>query len=490
MENMEKIKLKALTFDDVLLLPRYTDFLPAEADLSTRISRNIALKIPLVSAAMDTVTESRMAIALAENGGIGIIHKNNSIEHQAQLVKAVKKYESGVVRDPTTIKSTKTIEELMQLTNELSISGMPVVDDGKLMGIVTSRDFRYADNPLDPVSSIMTPKDKLITVMEGTDQEEVKRLMYNNRIEKILVIDSSGSLTGLVTMKDIEKSAEHPFATKDSRGQLRVGAALGTGEDTLDRAKALSIAGVDLFVVDSAHGHSKNVVETIKLIKKEFKDIDVMGGNVATPEGAIALRDAGADAIKIGMGPGSICTTRIIAGMGVPQITAILSIKEKFKSNDIPLIADGGIRFSGDVSKALAAGADVVMLGGIFAGTEEAPGEVELYQGRSFKTYRGMGSLGAMSERNDVNRYSQDGVEKEKMVPEGVEGRVPFKGWVVSVIDQLTGGIRQSMGYIGCRTITQMQTDTQFVEITNAGMMESHVHDVMITKEAPNYQRS
>ena len=487
---MEKIKLKALTFDDVLLLPRYTDFLPAEADLGTRISRNITLKIPLVSAAMDTVTESRMAIALAENGGIGIIHKNNSIEEQAQLVKAVKKYESGVVRDPTTIKSTKTIEELMQLTNELSISGMPVVDDGELMGIVTSRDFRYADNPLDPVSSIMTPKDKLITVMEGTDQEEVKKLMYTNRIEKILVIDSSGSLTGLVTMKDIEKSAEHPFATKDSRGQLRVGGALGTGEDTLDRAKALSIAGVDLFVVDSAHGHSKNVVETIKLIKKEFKDIDVMGGNVATPEGAIALRDAGADAIKIGMGPGSICTTRIIAGMGVPQITAILSIKEQFKSNDIPLIADGGIRFSGDVSKALAAGADAVMLGGIFAGTEEAPGEVELYQGRSFKTYRGMGSLGAMSERNDVNRYSQDGVEKEKMVPEGVEGRVPFKGWVVSVIDQLTGGIRQSMGYVGCKTIPQMQTDTQFVEITNAGMMESHVHDVMITKEAPNYQRS
>ena len=487
---MEKIKLKALTFDDVLLLPRYTDFLPAEANLDTRISRNITLKIPLVSAAMDTVTESRMAIALAENGGIGIIHKNNSIEEQAQLVKAVKKYESGVVRDPTTIKSTKTIEELMQLTNELSISGMPVVNDGELMGIVTSRDFRYADNPLDPVSSIMTPKDKLITVMEGTDQEEVKKLMYTNRIEKILVIDSIGSLTGLVTMKDIEKSAEHPFATKDSRGQLRVGAALGTGEDTLNRAKALAIAGVDLFVVDSAHGHSKNVVDTIKLIKKEFKDIDVMGGNVATPEGAIALRDAGADAIKIGMGPGSICTTRIIAGMGVPQITAILSIKEKFKSNEVPLIADGGIRFSGDVSKALAAGADAVMLGGIFAGTEEAPGEVELYQGRSFKTYRGMGSLGAMSERNDVNRYSQDGVEREKMVPEGVEGRVPFKGWVVSVIDQLTGGIRQSMGYVGCKTIPQMQTDTQFIEITNAGMMESHVHDVMITKEAPNYQRS
>ncbi|MDB2665427.1 IMP dehydrogenase [Gammaproteobacteria bacterium] len=487
---MDKIKQKALTFDDVLLLPRYTDFLPAEANLETKISRNISLKIPLVSAAMDTVTESRMAIALAENGGIGVIHKNNSITVQAALIKAVKKYESGVVRDPTTIKSTKTIEELMQLTNELSISGMPVVDQGELMGIVTSRDFRYADNLSDPVSTIMTPRAKLITVIEGTAQEEVKKLMYNNRIEKILVIDQEGSLTGLVTMKDIEKSAEHPYATKDSRGQLRVGAALGTGNDTLERARALANAGVDLFVVDSAHGHSQNVLDTIQIIKKEFKDIDVMGGNVATPEGAQALIDAGADSIKIGMGPGSICTTRIISGMGVPQITAILSIKEKLRSSSVPLIADGGIRFSGDVAKAIAAGADAVMLGSIFAGTEEAPGEVELYQGRSFKTYRGMGSLGAMSERNDVNRYSQDGVEKEKMVPEGVEGRVPFKGWAASVIDQLIGGIRQSMGYVGCKTITQMQQDTQFIEITNAGMMESHVHDVMITKEAPNYQRS
>jgi IMP dehydrogenase len=487
---MEKIKQKAFTFDDVLLLPRFTDFLPAEAKLETKISRNITLKIPLVSAAMDTVTESRMAIALAENGGIGIIHKNNSIEEQAQLVKAVKKYESGVVRDPSTIKSTKTIEELMQLTNELSISGMPVVDDDTLVGIVTSRDFRYADNLEDQVSSIMTPRDKLITVDEGTDQAEVKKLMYNNRIEKILVIDGSGSLAGLVTMKDIEKSTEYPFATKDLRGQLRVGAALGTGADTLARATALAAAGVDLFVVDSAHGHSKNVIDTIKLAKKEFPSIDVMAGNVATPDGAIALRDAGADAIKIGMGPGSICTTRIIAGIGVPQLSAILSIKEKFQSNEVPLIADGGIRYSGDVSKALAAGADAVMLGSIFAGTEEAPGEVELYQGRSFKVYRGMGSLGAMSERSDLNRYLQDGVEKEKMVPEGVEGRVPFKGWVVNVINQLVGGIRQSMGYVGCKTISEMQTNTQFVEITNAGMSESHVHDVMITKEAPNYQRS
>ena len=487
---MEKIKQKALTFDDVLLLPRYTDFLPEDTDLETKVSRNIFIKIPLVSAAMDTVTESRMAIALAENGGIGIIHKNSSSEDQARQIKIVKKYESGVVRDPTTIKSTKTIEELMQLTKELSISGMPVVDGSELVGIVTSRDFRYADNLSDPVSTIMTPKEKLITVIEGTDQEEVKKLMYNNRIEKVLVVDSKGLLTGLVTMKDIKKSAEHPFATKDSRGQLRVGAALGTGEDTLKRAKLLANAGVDLFVVDSAHGHSKNVIDTVKLIKKEFKDIDVMGGNVSTPEGALALIDAGADAIKIGMGPGSICTTRIISGMGVPQITAILSIKEKVQSSDVPLIADGGIRFSGDIAKAIAAGADAVMLGSIFAGTEEAPGEVELYQGRSFKTYRGMGSLGAMSERNDVNRYSQDGVEHEKMVPEGIEGRVPFKGWVFSVIDQLTGGIRQSMGYIGCKTIAAMQNETQFVEITNAGMMESHVHDVMITKEAPNYRSS
>jgi len=487
---MEKIKYKALTFDDVLLLPRYTDFLPAEALLETRVSKNISLKIPLISAAMDTVTEAAMAIALAENGGIGIIHKNNSIEEQVIEVKRVKKYESGVVRDPTTIKSSKTINELMQLTNELSISGMPVVDDGKLMGIVTRRDFRYADNLSEFVSSIMTPHDKLITVKEGFDQEEVKKLMYNNRIEKILVIDDEGSLTGLVTMKDIDKSAEHPFATKDSRGQLQVGAALGTENNTLERAIALAEAGVDLFVIDSAHGHSQNVMGTVKLIKKEFPDIDVMGGNVATPDGAQALIDVGVDSVKIGMGPGSICTTRIIAGIGVPQITAIISIKEKLFSNSIPLIADGGIRFSGDISKAIAAGADAVMLGGIFAGTEEAPGELELYQGRSFKTYRGMGSIGAMSERNDLNRYSQDGINNEKMVPEGVEGRVPFKGWVVNVIDQLIGGIKQSMGYVGCKSIEEMHKNTQFVEITNAGITESHVHDVMITKEAPNYQRS
>ena len=487
---MDKVKLKALTFDDVLLLPRYSDFIPSEASTETKLTKNISIKMPLISAAMDTVTESRMAIALAEAGGIGIIHKNSSIEDQAAQVRAVKKHESGVVRDPTTIRSSRSIAELKQLTDELNISGMPVVDDGVLKGIVTSRDFRYADDMAGPVSSIMTPLEKLVTVPEGTSQDEVKKLMYENRIEKILVLDDEKFLTGLVTMKDIEKSAEHPNATKDSSGRLLVGAALGTGSDTLERAKALNEVGVDLFAIDSAHGHSKNVIETIKAIKKEFPGIDVIGGNVATPEGAIELAKAGADAIKVGMGPGSICTTRIIAGIGVPQITAILTIKDALKDHDIGIIADGGIRFSGDVAKAIAAGADTVMLGGLFAGTEEAPGEVELYQGRSFKTYRGMGSIGAMTERQDANRYFQEDVSSEKLVPEGIEGRVPFKGWVISVIDQLVGGLRQSMGYVGSRTIADMQENCQFVEITNAGMAESHVHDVMITKEAPNYQRS
>jgi len=487
---MDKVKLKALTFDDVLLIPRYSDFMPSESSLETKLTRNITLKIPLLSAAMDTVTESRMAIALAEVGGIGIIHKNSSIEDQCSQVKAVKKHESGVVRDPSTIRSTKTIGELRQLTEELKISGMPVVDDGELKGIVTGRDFKYADNMDSLVSSIMTPKEKLITVTEGTSRDEVKKLMYENRIEKILVIDTSGQLTGLVTMKDIEKSAEHPNATKNSQGQLMVGAALGTGTDTLQRAKALVEAGVDIFVVDSAHGHTKNVMDTIKKIKQEYKNIDVIGGNVATPEGALALKEAGADAVKVGMGPGSICTTRIIAGIGVPQITAIMTIKEALNGSNVAIIADGGIRYSGDVSKAIAAGADTVMLGSLFAGTEEAPGEVELFQGRSFKTYRGMGSLGAMSERQDTNRYFQEDVDSEKLVPEGIEGRVPYKGWVENVINQLTGGVRQSMGYVGCKTIKLMQNESQFVEITNAGMTESHVHDVMITKEAPNYQRS
>ena len=487
---MEKVKQKALTFDDVLLLPRYSDFIPNEASTQTKLTKNINIKVPLISAAMDTVTESRMAIALAEVGGIGIIHKNNSIDEQVLEVKTVKKYESGVVRDPLTIESDKSIGELIQLTTELNISGMPVVDNGELKGIVTSRDFRYADNMEAQVSSIMTPHNQLITVEEGTPQEIVKKLMHENRIEKVLVIDQSGALGGLVTMKDIEKSAEHPDATKDNSGSLMVGAALGTSPDTLERAKALYEAGVDLFVIDSAHGHSKNVIETIKIIKKEFPSIDVIGGNVATPEGAIELVKAGADAVKVGMGPGSICTTRIIAGIGVPQISAILDIKEALKKIDVGIIADGGIRFSGDIAKAIAAGADSVMLGGLFAGTEEAPGKVELYQGRSFKTYRGMGSIGAMTERQDANRYMQEDTDAEKLVPEGIEGRVPYKGLVINVINQLIGGLRQSMGYIGCKTIEEVHQNSEFVEITNAGMTESHVHDVMITKEAPNYQRS
>ena len=487
---MEKVKQKALTFDDVLLLPRYSDFLPSEASTQTKLTKNINIKVPLVSAAMDTVTESRMAIALAEAGGIGIIHKNNSIEEQVLQVKTVKKYESGVVRDPITIKSRKSIGELIQLTSELNISGMPVVDDDQLKGIVTSRDFRYADNMDALVSSIMTPFDQLVTVEEGTSQELVKKLMHENRIEKVLVIDKSGKLNGLVTMKDIEKSAEHPDATKDDSGSLMVGAALGTELDTLKRAKGLALAGVDVFVIDSAHGHSKNVIDTIKMIKKEFPSIDVIGGNVATPEAALELVKAGADAIKVGMGPGSICTTRIIAGIGVPQITAILDIKEAVKDKRISIIADGGIRFSGDIAKAIAAGADSVMLGGLFAGTEEAPGKDELFQGRSFKKYRGMGSIGAMTERQDANRYMQEDLDSEKLVPEGIEGRVPYKGLVIDVINQLVGGLRQSMGYIGCKTIKNVHENSEFVEITNAGMTESHVHDVMITKEAPNYQRS
>ena len=487
---MEKLKQKALTFDDVLLLPRYSDFLPSDANTESKLTQNISLKLPLISAAMDTVTESSMAIALAEAGGIGIIHKNNSIDEQASMVRTVKKYESGIVRDPVTISSTKSIEELKQLTAELSISGMPVVDNGDLKGIVTSRDFRYADNMESDVSSIMTPYEKLVTVREGVSQKEVMQLMYENRIEKVLVLDEQNKLSGLVTMKDIEKSAQNPEATKDESGRLKVGAALGTDKDAIKRAEALANEGVDVFVIDSAHGHSKNVIEMIKAIKTKYKNIDVIGGNIATAEAALDLQKAGADAVKVGMGPGSICTTRIIAGIGVPQITAIYEIKNALKKTNVPVIADGGIRFSGDIAKAIAAGADSVMLGSLFAGTEEAPGKVELFQGRSFKTYRGMGSIGAMTERDDANRYMQEDVEIDKLVPEGIEGRVPYKGLVLNVVNQLIGGLRQSMGYIGCKSISEMHENSEFVEITNAGMAESHVHDVMITKEAPNYQRS
>ena len=487
---MDKLKQKALTFDDVLLLPSYSDFLPSDANTESKLSKNISLKIPLISAAMDTVTESSMAIALAEAGGIGIIHKNNSIKEQASLVRSVKKYESGIVRDPVTISSKKSIGELKQLTSELSISGMPVVDDGDLKGIVTSRDFRYAENMESDVSTIMTPLEKLVTVKEGVSQTEVMQLMYKNRIEKVLVLDDEDKLSGLVTMRDIENTAKNPDATKDDFGRLIVGAALGTDKDTFDRAEALFNEGVDVLVIDSAHGHSKNVIETIKAIKQKFPNVDVIGGNIATADAAMELVKAGADAVKVGMGPGSICTTRIIAGIGVPQISAIFDVSTALKNTEVAVIADGGIRFSGDIAKAIAAGADSVMLGSLFAGTEEAPGKVELFQGRSFKTYRGMGSIGAMTEREDANRYMQEDVAADKLVPEGIEGRVPYKGLVLNVVNQLIGGLRQSMGYIGCKNISEMHKKSQFVEITNAGMTESHVHDVMITKEAPNYQRS
>ena len=487
---MEKLKQKALTFDDVLLLPSYSDFLPSDANTESKLSKNISLKIPLISAAMDTVTESSMAIALAEAGGIGIIHKNNSIKEQASLVRSVKKYESGIVRDPVTIHSKKSIGELKQLTSELSISGMPVVDDGNLKGIVTSRDFRYAENMESDVSTIMTPLEKLVTVKEGVSQTEVMQLMYKNRIEKVLVLDDEDKLSGLVTMRDIENTAKNPDATKDDFGRLIVGAALGTDKDTFDRAEALFHEGVDVLVIDSAHGHSKNVIETIKAVKQKFPSVDVIGGNIATADAAMELVKAGADAVKVGMGPGSICTTRIIAGIGVPQISAIFDVSTALKNTEVAVIADGGIRFSGDIAKAIAAGADSVMLGSLFAGTEEAPGKVELFQGRSFKTYRGMGSIGAMTEREDANRYMQEDVAADKLVPEGIEGRVPYKGLVLNVVNQLIGGLRQSMGYIGCKNISEMHKKSQFVEITNAGMTESHVHDVMITKEAPNYQRS
>ena len=487
---MDKLKQKALTFDDVLLLPSYSDFLPSDANTESKLSKNISLKIPLISAAMDTVTESSMAIALAEAGGIGIIHKNNSIKEQASLVRSVKKYESGIVRDPVTISSKKSIGELKQLTSELSISGMPVVDDGDLKGIVTSRDFRYAENMESDVSTIMTPLEKLVTVKEGVSQTEVMQLMYKNRIEKVLVLDDEDKLSGLVTMRDIENTAKNPDATKDDFGRLIVGAALGTDKDTFDRAEALFNEGVDVLVIDSAHGHSKNVIETIKAVKQKFPSVDVIGGNIATADAAMELVKAGADAVKVGMGPGSICTTRIIAGIGVPQISAIFDVSTALKNTEVAVIADGGIRFSGDIAKAIAAGADSVMLGSLFAGTEEAPGKVELFQGRSFKTYRGMGSIGAMTEREDANRYMQEDVAADKLVPEGIEGRVPYKGLVLNVVNQLIGGLRQSMGYIGCKNISEMHKKSQFVEITNAGMTESHVHDVMITKEAPNYQRS
>ena len=484
---MEKVHKEALTFDDVLVIPMHSDVLPKEVSLKTKFTKNINLNLPFCSAAMDTVTESKMAIALASLGGIGIIHKNNSPEEQALQVKAVKKFESGIVRDPISIKSTNTIEELRQLTSELKISGMPVVDGDELKGIVTGRDFKYAKNQEQTVSEIMTPRDKLITVQEGESQEVVKSLMYKHRIEKVLILDEQDKLVGLITMKDIGKSIDYPLASRDTEGRLIVGAAIGVGKDLQERVEKLVEAGVDVFVLDSAHGDSKGVIEAVKSIKKQFPHIDVVAGNVATAAGAKTLISAGADAIKVGVGPGSICTTRIIAGVGVPQLSAILDVISV--AGDIPIISDGGVRFSGDVVKALGAGADSVMLGSVFAGTEEAPGEVELFQGRSFKTYRGMGSMSAMSKRTDANRYMQgEDIDTDKLVPEGIEGRVPFRGWLKDVVYQLEGGLRQGMGYTGSNNIGELEEKVQFQKITRSGVIESHVHDVSITKEAPNYR--
>ena len=484
---MEKVLAEALTFDDVLVLPMHSDVLPKQVLLKSRFTKNISLNLPFCSAAMDTVTESKMAIALASLGGIGIIHKNNSPDEQALEVKKVKKFESGIVKDPITIKSSNTIEELKQLTSELNISGMPVVDEDELKGIVTGRDFRYARDMEQTVAEIMTPKEKLITVKEGESQDVVKSLMYKNRIEKVLILDDHNKLSGMITMKDIEKSIDYPLASRDSEGRLIVGAALGVSSDLMERAEKLSAAGVDVFVLDSAHGDSEGVINAIKEVKKKFSKIEIIGGNVATAEGAKALIDAGADAVKVGVGPGSICTTRIIAGVGVPQLSAVLNVVQAAK--DIPVISDGGVRFSGDIVKAIGAGADSVMLGSALAGTEEAPGEVELYQGRSFKTYRGMGSIGAMSKRTDANRYMQgEDIDTDKLVPEGIEGRVPFRGWLKDVVYQLEGGLRQGMGYTGSKNIEELKKKVQFQKITRSGVLESHVHDVSITKEAPNYR--
>ena len=489
---MLRIVNKALTFDDVLLLPDHSDVFPKDVDLKTRLTQKINLNIPLLSAAMDTVTESRMGIALSELGGIGIIHKNLSIQDQAAEVRKVKKYESGIVRDPITIRSDNKVGELIQLTNELNISGMPVVDDGNLVGIVTSRDFRFQEQHSVQVSEIMTPKEKLITARDGESPDVIKTLLQVNRIEKILLVDDSFALTGLVTLKDINKSLDFPNATRDEEGRLLAGAAIGTKADTLDRCEALIEAGVDVLVLDSAHGQSEGVLKQIKAVKSTFKDTQIIGGNIATGEGALALVEAGADAVKVGIGPGSICTTRIVTGVGVPQVSAVAEVTSALLKKEIPIIADGGIRFSGDIAKAIAAGGHSVMLGSVLAGTEEAPGELELYQGRSYKSYRGMGSIGAMSgDQGSSDRYFQDSAgATEKLVPEGIEGRVPYKGWLEAVIHQMIGGLRQSMGYTGSHDIESMRTKPKFVQVTSAGVNESHVHDVSVTKEAPNYRMS
>jgi IMP dehydrogenase len=478
---------KALTFDDVLLVPAHSTVLPREVSLATRLTRTIQLNIPLLSAAMDTVTESRLAIALAQEGGMGIVHKNMSPKAQAAEVAKVKRFESGVVKDPITISPAMTVREVLEITRKHRISGLPVLDGRRVVGIVTNRDLRFEENLDQPVKNIMTPRDKLITVKEGASLDEARSLMHRHRLERVLVINGDWELRGLMTVKDILKSSEHPNACKDQLGRLRVGAAVGVGEGTEERVEALVEAGADVIVVDTAHGHAQGVLDRVKWVKKTFPNMQVVGGNIATRDAARALVDHGADGVKVGIGPGSICTTRIVAGVGVPQITAIQHVAEALKDCGVPCIADGGIRFSGDIAKAVAAGASSVMLGSLFAGSEEAPGEIELFQGRSYKSYRGMGSIGAM-QKGSSDRYFQDAeMNADKLVPEGVEGRIPYKGPATAIITQLMGGLRASMGYTGCRTVEEMRSKTDFVEITSAGMRESHVHDVQITKEAPNY---
>ncbi len=485
-----RIDQEALTFDDVLLRPDYSEILPRDVSLKTRLSRNIDLNLPLVSAAMDTVTEARLAITMAQEGGIGIIHKNMTGAAQAREVLRVKKFESGIITDPITVTPDKTIREVINLTREKNISGVPVVDGKETVGIVTHRDLRFETQLDAPVSTVMTPKDKLVTVREGAHKDEVLLLLHKHRIEKVLVVGDDFELKGMITVKDFQKAKDFPNACKDERGALRVGAAVGTSEDTDTRVEALVSAGVDVIVVDTSHGHTRGVIDMVARIKGNYPDLEVIGGNIVTAEAARALLEAGADGVKVGIGPGSICTTRIVAGVGVPQISAVANVAAELAKDRVPLIADGGVRYSGDIAKAIVAGAHAIMVGGLFAGTEEAPGEVELYQGRSYKSYRGMGSLGAMSQRHgSSDRYFQDSTENvEKLVPEGIEGRVPYKGSLVAIIHQLAGGIRSAMGYTGCPDIEAMRTRPKFVRITGAGVRESHVHDVAITKEAPNYR--
>ena len=482
-----RIAQEALTFDDVLLLPAHSIVLPRDVDLCSQLTREITLRIPLLSAAMDTVTESRLAIALAQEGGIGIIHKNLTVEEQAAEVQRVKKFESGVIKDPITVTSSTSIRDVIELTRANNISGVPVVDGDELVGIVTSRDRRFETNLDLPVTNVMTPKDQLVTVREGVGKKDVIALLHKHRIERVLVVNDNFKLCGMITVKDIQKSTDYPNACKDEQGRLRVGAAVGTGGNTEARVDALVTAGVDVLIVDTAHGHSQGVIDRVRWVKQHYPDVQVIGGNIATAAAARALVEAGADGVKVGIGPGSICTTRIVAGIGVPQITAVANVAEELRKDGIPLIADGGIRYSGDIAKALAAGAYSVMIGSMLAGTEEAPGEVELYKGRSYKAYRGMGSLGAMKQGSS-DRYFQEGGEQDKLVPEGIEGRVPYKGSMITILHQLMGGVRASMGYTGCASIDEMRSKPEFIRVTNAGMKESHVHDVSITKEAPNYR--